>query len=99
MPPNRPYPQRHPPRQQEKGKGMIFGLLVSLQHAEVYRTRHCLISGVVWVQVVAAVVFGLDVAGSRWIARERVEIDDTIELAARADPVVDCHADLLLIGV
>ena len=50
-------------------------------------------------QVVAAVVFGLDVAGSRWIARERVEIDDAIELTARADPVVDCHADLLLIGV
>ena len=54
---------------------------------------------VVRVQIVAAVVFGLDVAGPRRIARQRVEVDDAVELAARADPVVDRRADLLLVRV
>src|SRR6516162_5814009 len=62
-----------------------LNLLVPLQHAEIDRARHRLIGRVVWVQIVAAVVFGLDVAGPRRIARQCVEVDDAVELAACPD--------------
>ncbi len=63
--------------------------LFHAEHSKVDRSRHRLVSGVVRMQMVAVVIFGLDVLGIGGIAGQGVEIDHPVELAARADPVVD----------
>src|SRR6266700_6069998 len=56
------------------------------------------VAGVVYVQVVAAVVSGQDLCGTVRVADGFVKIDYAIEFAAGADPSVDVLADLLVLG-
>jgi hypothetical protein len=63
-----------------------------LEDGEVDGIRHRLVAGVVWVQVVTAVVGGQQMQGVGWVADGLVEVDDAVEGAARADPVVDRFA-------
>src|SRR5262245_27535247 len=61
---------------------------VKLEFRNVDRVRHGLVARVVRVQVVAAVVRGLHLQRRGRVAGRLVEVDDRVELVARADPVV-----------
>ncbi len=54
---------------------------------QTQRHRHRLVSGVIRVQMLAVVVFGLDMLGIGGIARQSVGLDHAVELPALADPV------------
>ena len=67
------------------------------EQREIDTGSHCLVTGVVGVNVVAGVEVWVQVRGFRWVSCDAVEVDNAIECAAGADPVVHGFAHLFVI--
>src|SRR5262249_33608158 len=70
----------------------------SLKQLQIDRLAHCLVAGVIWMEVIAAVVGGGDRAWVGWIGKNPFEVDDAVEGAAGPYPVVDGQAFYFLVG-
>src|SRR5580704_15404209 len=69
------------------------------QQLKIDRVRHCLISIILRMEMIAGIECCEDVRRTVRIPCHRVEVDHAIELATSADPLVDGLAFLLLLRV
>src|SRR5882762_4927658 len=69
-----------------------------LKQLQIDGLAHRLVAGIVWMKVVAAVVGGGNRARMSRIRDDAVEVDEAVEGAARAYPVVHGQAFGLLFG-
>jgi len=63
--------------------------LVSKDRFEINRVGHGLAPGISGMQVVAAIVIMAEPVGMNRITQQQIEVDDSVEHAARPDPIVD----------
>ena len=73
--------------------GIVIG---RRQHLEIDQVGHCLISGILRMEMIAGVECRQDVRRTVRVACRCVEVDHAIESAAATDPLVDGLALLLL---
>src|SRR6185437_9379769 len=87
-------PGQTPPARRLDGLGRTADLLL-VEDGQIDRVGHGVIARIVGVDVIAGVVFGLESRGMSRIASHRVEVDDTVESSAGADPLVHLLTDSL----
>src|SRR5215471_656158 len=70
----------------------------SLKQLQIDGLAHRLVAGVIWMEVVAAVIGCGDRGRTSCIGKNAIEVDDAVEGAARPYPVIDGLAFCLLVG-
>ena len=66
----------------------------SMEQRQIDRRSHAFVTGVPGVEMVAGIGSGIEDRGIGGIARDLIEVDDAVEDAAGADPLIDGFAHL-----
>src|SRR5215831_12621018 len=70
----------------------------SLKQLQIDGLAHRLVAGVIWMEMVAAVIGCSDRGRTSCIGKNAIEVDDAVEGATRPYPVIDGLAFCLLVG-